>query len=414
MIYKRALIAAASLAALTAASAADLGSGIEFTGYSRGGPVFKSDKNIDAKTDSVGGFSLGGDLQSYRLGNEGTQGGYEFFLGKTFDADNGVKYKFGYMPENWGGGIKTVQAYSEIWGLDFAPEAKFWVGQRRLRIQDVHIVDNFLMDLGEYQGGGVQDWAVGPATVAVTVSSGDKFDAKLPQGTSASKVNLDVGFPVNDSGKLRLVATSVSTTGFEKNGGSGFSLLYNQGFGSVKNSLYLQTSSGLANIQGKFVDLKQGTDAAGAAAAAATVVGAKVSRVADSIDWQVGNFGGQALVGYQTSEPDDGNDVETKDLTFGGRISYAFTNNFKLLLEAASTKRSRDGEDDQTLNKVTIAPTLSSGPGFYKRPELRLYVTMANWNTAAAAANADTFGTDDKGDALKKQTIVGLQYEIWW
>lgn len=413
MQYKRALIAAASLAALTAASAADLGSGIEFTGYSRGGPVLKSDKNIDAATDSTGGFSLGGDLQGYRLGNEGTQGGYEFFLGKTFDADNGVKYKFGYMPENWGGGIGTVQAYSEIWGLDFAPEAKFWVGQRRLRIQDVHIVDNFLMDLGEYQGAGVQDWKVGPASVAVTLSSGDKFDAKLPQGTSASKVNLDVGLPISDSGKLRLVATSVSTTGFEKNGGNGFSLLYNQGFGSLKNSLYLQTSSGLANIQGKFVNLEQSDDASGVAA---DVIAYKVSRVADSIDWQFGNFGGQALLAYQTSEPENGADkgVETKDLSFGGRVSYAFTNNFKLLLEAATTKRSRDGADDQTLNKVTIAPTLSSGAGFYKRPELRLYVTMANWNTAAAEANAGTFGADDNGDSLKKQTIVGLQYEIWW
>ncbi|QBK04345.1 carbohydrate porin [Hylemonella gracilis] len=413
MQYKRALIATACMAAITAASAADLGSGIEFTGYSRGGPVFKSDKNIDAAKDSVGGFSLGGDLQGYRLGNEGTQGGYEFFVGKTFDADNGVKYKFGYMPENWGGGIGTVQAYSEIWGLDFAPEAKFWVGQRRLRIQDVHIVDNFLMDLGEYQGAGVQDWAVGPASVAVTVSSGDKFDAKLPQGTSASKVNLDVGIPVSDSGKLRLVATSVSTTGFEKNGGSGFSLLYNQGFGALKNSLYLQTSSGLANIQGKFVNLEQSDDASGVAA---NVIAYKVSRVADSIDWQVGNFGGQALLAYQTSEPENGadKDVETKDLSFGGRVSYAFTNNFKLLLEAATTKRTRDGSDDQTLNKVTIAPTLSSGPGFYKRPELRLYVTMANWNTAAAEANASSFGADDNGDSLKKQTIVGLQYEIWW
>lgn len=413
MRYKRALIAAASLAALTAASAADLGSGIEFTGYSRGGPVFKSNKNIDAKEDSVGGFSLGGDLQGYRLGNEGTQGGYEFFLGKTFDADNGVKYKFGYMPENWGGGIGTVQAYSEIWGLDFAPEAKFWVGQRRLRIQDVHIVDNFLMDLGEYQGAGVQDWAVGPASVAVTVSSGDKFDAKLPQGTSASKVNLDVAFPLSDSGKLRLVGTSVSTTGFEKNGGSGFSLLYNQGFGSVKNSLYLQTSSGLANIQGKFVNLQQTDDATGVAA---DVIASKVSRVADSIDWQVGNFGGQALLAYQISKPENGADkgVETKDLSFGGRVSYAFTNNFKLLLEAATTKRARDGSEDQTLNKVTIAPTLTTGPGFYKRPELRFYVTMANWNDAAAAANSTKFGTDDNGATLKKQTIMGLQYEIWW
>jgi maltoporin len=411
MRYPRALIAMASLAALTA-GAADLGSGIEFNGYSRGGPVFKSKKNIDAQQDSTGGFTLGGDLQGYRLGNEGSQGGYELFIGKTFDADNGVKYKFGYMPANWGGGIDTVQAYSEIWGLDFAPEAKFWVGQRRLRIQDVHIVDNFLLDLGEYQGAGVQDWKVGPANVAVTLSTGDSFDAKLPEGTSASKVNLDVGFPLSDSGELRLVGTSVSTTGFDKNGGSGFSLLYNQKIGALKNSLYLQTSSGLANIQGKFVNLQQSDDQLGVAA---NVVAYKVSRVADSIDWQIGNFGGQALLAYQLSEPENGADkgVETKDLSLGGRISYAFTPNFKLLMEAATTKRSRDGADDQTLNKVTIAPTLSTGPGFYQRPELRFYVTMANWNDAAGAANPG-FGTTDNGAALKKQTIMGVQYEIWW
>jgi maltoporin len=39
-----------------------------------------------------------------------------------------------------------------------------------------------------------------------------------------------------------------------------------------------------------------------------------------------------------------------------------------------------------------------------------LYITKANWNAAAAAANASTFGQGGK----TSRTLVGVQYEIWW
>ena len=59
-----------SLHASTAAfdaSALDV-AGFEFTGYSRGGPVFN-------KSDGVkGNLALGGELQKFRLGNEGDYG----------------------------------------------------------------------------------------------------------------------------------------------------------------------------------------------------------------------------------------------------------------------------------------------------------------------------------------------------
>ena len=39
------------------------------------------------------------------------------------------------------------------------------------------------------------------------------------------------------------------------------------------------------------------------------------------------------------------------------------------------------------LTKFTIAPTWSpSGPGFWERPEIRLYYTYASWNRAAQQA----------------------------
>jgi maltoporin len=90
-------------------------------------------------------------------------------------------------------------------------------------------------------------------------------------------------------------------------------------------------------------------------------------------------------------------------------VSYAFSKNFKLLVDGVTTTRTGAGAD-QRLDKITIAPTLSSGPGFYSRPELRFYVTMANWNDAAAAANATSFGAGGK----TSRTIAGIQYEVWW
>ncbi len=143
------LIAAAAALCAGSAFAMDVG-GIEFHGYSRGGPVLSHDDNIK------GGLSLGGDLQKYRLGNEGDNG-IEIDLIKNFEA-GGVKWKVHYMPVKWGSAsVGTDQAYVEMSGLSFAPEAKVWAGQRRLRIQDVHIVDNFLLNYGDNQGAGVTD-----------------------------------------------------------------------------------------------------------------------------------------------------------------------------------------------------------------------------------------------------------------
>jgi maltoporin len=390
--------AAAALCCLSAtAFAADVG-GVEVTGYSRGGGVYSYNKDQQIK----GGLTLGGDLQKYRLGNEGDYG-LEVNIAKTFDVE-GVKYKLDYMPTKWGSGnVGTEQAFVEVSGLSFAPEAKIWAGQRRLRIQDIHIVDHFLMDYGVNQGAGVTDLAVGGVKVGAALQTGDTFDKKMENGTSANKFNLDVSeINTNPGGKVRVLLTSVSTSGLASSGGSGLTISHNQadfGMPGLTNSVFLQTSSGYANINGRFGDIS-----------AATVFGKKTNRIADSITWQSGRFGGQALVGYQTTKPDNST-VTTKDTSLGGRISYAYTKNFKMLVDAGTTSRSfSDNTASQRLNKITIAPTIAMSPDFWSRPELRFYVTKANWNEAAAAANSTTFAANNR----KNQTLAGVQYEVWW
>jgi maltoporin len=384
---------AIAMACIAQVQAAD---GFEFSGYSRGGAVLSYDKDNNVK----GGLSLGGDLQKYRLGNEGDYG-IEIDLIKNFVV-NGIKYKVHYMPSKWKDGeLSTNQAFVEMSGLSFAPEAKFWAGQRRLRIQDVHIVDKFLMDYGDTQGAGVTGVNLGAVKLGVGVFTGDTFDKQMVKGTSAKKLNVDVSdIQVNEGGKLRVLLTQVSTAGLAGgNSGSALAVSHTQsnlGMAGMTNTLFLQTSKGHAEVGGKFQDLGG--------------VGKKVTRIADTINWQSGPLGGQAVVGMQTNQ-DEGSSVKRTDSSLGGRISYALNQNFKLLAEAGVTSSTfSDNSPKQTLNKITIAPTLAVGGDFWSRPELRFYVTRASWNKAAATANSATFGMNGK----TSQTLAGVQYEIWW
>lgn len=394
MKHTLSISAIATVAALCAAGAHADDGAFEFHGYSRGGPVL-------SKSDGVKGrFQLGGDTQGYRLGNE-ADNGIEIDLSKTFKTD-AANYKVEYMPSKWGSGnVGTEQAFVEISGMSFAPEAKFWVGQRRLRIQDVHIVDYFLMNYGDNQGAGVTDIPIGGAKLGLGVFTGDKFDTASVAGVKAKRFNVDISeIGVNPGGKLRVLLTGVNGSGLaNSNSGSGISVSHNQSDFLVKglsNALFLQTSTGHARIDGEFLNID------------GVAGGQKVTRIADSLNWQLGAFGGQTLLSYQINK-DDVTGIETKDTSIGGRISYAFSKNFKLLVDAATTSRTGNGPD-QRLDKLTIAPTISVGPDFWTRPELRLYVTMANWNAAAAAANASSFGAGGK----TARTVAGIQYEIWW
>jgi maltoporin len=426
---QRKLWVALTCSAAAVASAADMGNGIEVSGYSRGGIVSGYNRDNSIK----GQISLGGDLQKYRLGNEGDFYN-EIFLGKTFDAADGVKYRLGYRPNKAGSDqVKTTEAFSEISGLSFAPEAKFWVGQRRLRIQDIHIVDHFLMNSGEYQGAGFMDLKLWGLNVGAHFLSADTFDQKQLDKANATKLNVDIGgLETNPGGSLRLLTTMVSSSGYGSKGGFGLSAVHNQKdfiVPGLTNSFFLQGSSGLAKITGEFVNLQSGTDG-NATKYASMVYGIKANRIVESVNWQSGNFGGQALVGLQRwsfqDSPITADKTTRNDFTLGGRISYAFTNNFKLLTEVGSTSRSfSDNQPKQLLNKVTIAPTLAIAPDFWSRPELRFFVTRANWNTAAASANVGTQGSPGFGTAdsmanpytvstKRGTTLIGVQYEVWY
>jgi|APCry1669189101_1035198.scaffolds.fasta_scaffold00042_53 maltoporin len=400
----------AVLMACSMAQAVDMG-GLEIMGYTRGG--FAS----SAIGMPRGGYTLGGDMQKYRLGNEGDVG-FELEIKKTFDLGNGLKWSVDYMPTVWNGVTGTQQGYAEMTGLDFAPEAKFWAGQRRLRIQDVHIVDKFFMDYGLNTGAGVTNYGLGFAKLGVGIFNGSSFDNKNSAQNNARRFNVDLSeIHSNEGGVVRVLGTVVSGTFAYGQPGSSLSLSHNQSDFLIKgltNTFFLQTASGHADMNGQFQGLGDATTVATNAGILGTgqLPGMKSNRIGESINWQTGKFGGQALIALQNGKieggPQDG--INTRDTTLGGRVSYAITNNLKLLAEVGSTGRSIDGQANQTLNKFTFAPTLAMAPDFWSRPEMRFYVTRANWNAAAAAANATTFGLNGRTSA----TTAGVQIEAWW
>ena len=370
--------------------------GIELSGYARSGFHPKSN------TKPSGGYTLGGNLQFYRLGNEGDHY-IEFGLGKKWDMGGGAKIGTYFMPNNYNGTTGTAQAYMDVTGLDFLPEASFWAGQRWHRIQDIHIVDHFVMRDGDNYGAGVDGIPLAGGKLNIAAYTEGSLGNANANTNNGRRINIQLrDLPVNADGKLTLTAGLIGGSFATGSAGSAVGLLHNQSnflMTGLTNSFFLQASSGHAGIAGDFYNL----DKAGVAQA-----GAKQFRIVDSINWQSGALGGQALVGYQTLAPDGGPKV--KDFSLGGRISYGIAKNVKLLGEVALTSRAIQGAAKQSLSKETVAIAFSPNRDFWTRPEFRIYATHANWNAAAGIANAAGFAASGK----KSVNTVGVQLEAWW
>lgn len=385
---------AAATATLMLAMAPATSSAVDFGGYFRVGPGSTS------KNASRACYGLSGPGLKYRLGNECDIYG-EFTFTQAYKKD-GLDYKVVLMPNIWNGGTDDAgakfglaQMYAEGKGFDLAPDATFWIGKRRGRA-DVHIVDTNFVEM-DGVGGGIEGIAAGPGKLGFAYYRDDGTSNK-----AGNRFNVDYhSIPVNEGGKLRLVGTAVNGTFAGGTNGYGLTVQHNQdnflGLGGG-NVVWLQTSSGSANLNANFGSLSaQSSD--------------RSVRLIESFTWQKGPFGGQALAFIQK---DKAAGLTTTSATIGGRASYAFTKNFKLVTElGVSTKKPENG-DKQRVTKFTIAPTLATGPDFWNRPELRLYATHAKWNAAANAAAGPNGLTGVPANAGKTSgTSYGLQVE-WW
>lgn len=400
--------------ALAATLACTQAAAVDFDGYFRAGP------GLTSKNAARACYNLGISGGHYRLGNECDFYG-EFGLTQTGTTE-GVDWKGRLMFAEYNNGTDTgdsaskfAQMYVEGKGFDIAPGTSFWIGKRFYGRKDVHILDTFFVRM-DGVGGGADQIALGTSGAKLGVAfftsdTGAGF-GDPGNGTDTnpgSRVNVDVtDIPVNPGGALRVTGTFTqgrfdNPTDGKGTSGVGLSLQHTQEVASLGggNTLWLQYAQGSAGLDGNF-----GTMTAPSSA--------KKARIVESFAWQSGAFGGQAvaIVGRQNANSVAGT-PRFNELSIGGRVSYALTKNFKLLAEAGHMQKKPQGGDTQKLTKVTFAPALATGPEFFKRPELRLYVTHARWNEAANAA-AGPDGLTGLANDKTRGTSFGLQAEIWF
>ncbi|MET0332874.1 MAG: carbohydrate porin [Rhizobacter sp.] len=400
--------------ALSAALAAGSAHAVDFDGYFRGGP------GLTSKNAARACYNLGISGGHYRLGNECDFYG-EFGLTQTGKTE-GVDWKARLMFNEYNNGTDTgdsasafAQMYIEGKGFDFAPGTNFWVGKRFYGRKDVHILDTFFVRM-DGVGGGADQISLGGsgAKLGVAFFTSDTGAGFGDPGNGldtnpGARMNVDVTeIPLNAGGALRVTGTYTqgrfdNPADGKGTSGVGLSLQHTQDIAGLGggNTLWLQYAQGSAGLDGNFGNMTAPS-------------GAKKVRLVESLAWQLGAFGGQAvaLVGRQDENTVSGTPRFT-EMSIGGRVSYALTRNLKLLAEVGHMEKKPSGAETQKLTKFTFAPAIATGPEFFKRPEIRLYVTTAKWNQAANAA-AGPDGLTGLANGKTRGTSFGLQGEIWF
>jgi maltoporin len=400
--------------ALAASMVASQAYAVDFDGYFRTGP------GLTSKNSARACYDLGISGGHYRLGNECDLYG-EFGLAQTGTSE-GVSWKAKVMFNEYNNGTDIggsassfEQMYVEGKGFDIAPGTNFWIGKRFYGRKDVHILDTFFVRMDGVGAGADQIELGGGAKLGVAAFTSDTGSGFGDGGNGKStnpgaRLNVDVQEIPVGMGALRVTGTYTqgrfdNATNGKGTSGVGVSLQHTRDIAALGtgsgNTLWLQFAQGSAGLDGNF----------GTMTAPSSV---KKWRLVESLTWQLGAFGGQAVALYGQHDKDDvAGTTKFNEASIGGRASYALTNNFKLVSELGYMQKKPDGSGTQKLTKFTFAPTLSAGPGFWNRPELRLYVTTAKWNDAANAA-AGPNGLTGLANGKTKGTSFGAQAEIWF
>ncbi|HYE52138.1 MAG TPA: carbohydrate porin [Azospirillaceae bacterium] len=354
-------------------------------------------------------WQLPGAPAKFRLGNEcdvygeigararlGDAGGprlvgnlrYGYFAPES-DADGGDPF----LAEAWGGVAGLLPGAQS--------DAMVWGGRRFYRRQDLHLLDFKHWDASG-DGAGVEDLDLGPARAAYAWFRAAERVA-TPAGPARRVVKRHdlrlYGIAANAGGTLGIGGdartVSANRPGTAGRGGAMLSLTHDQAGlpGGAANRLALQAGRGAAATLNRVSD---------------PVSGGRAWRVVDELTWVAGTpWTGQVTAVAEWREG-RGRVPGQAWYSLGARPVYAVTEHVSLAVEAGVDLVDPDDGPVRRLAKLTLAPTLAAGPGFYDRPQLRAFATYARWN--AAARRAGLRGPDGGRDGLS----VGIQVETWW
>lgn len=452
------------VAALVAAFAAQgvMASTIDFGGYLRSGSGSSTQggTNVCFRVKGDSAFDPGGYAfvdNAGRLGNQCDTYG-EIKLGFTGDSDGtkfGVHTLLAYGVQQTIDYEQTVPAFREAYGSaeglgsGALAKASLWVGKRYYNRKDVHIVDLFTLEVAG-PGAGIEniDVGVGKFSYAMMKTGNANFQNLAPSPTDGQtiaratlvgdpgqqKTNHDLRLEGIDLGKAGSLGfgtniirgNNTDAVGNNYNGWSAWATHSIVLFGGVQNGLTLQTAHDAGSLNGAglwWANSNSGNGSPGSMKHSGW-------RIVDAANFEFGDkVNGAAFFGYGKENfpwfgmgSTAGSNRTTTSLVV--RPVYHFTENASLAVEAGETLvrgsnlnyDNNPGETTNHLSKLTIAPQLSMGSGFYARPVLRVYYTWAGWNKGGAqactgrdcATNVNTFNNMTNGHTY------GVQMESWW
>ena len=382
---------------------------LEFSGYLRSGVG----NSLNGGKQSC--FKLPGAETKYRLGNECEQYAelelrqdlYTLDDGSVLSVDgmasfyNQYNRQLTFQGDN--GSVRMPQLYAQWSNLPSLNGGSLWAGRRYYKRNDIHISDFYYWNQSA-TGGGIEDVLIGGLKYSYALSRKDS----LYQQDYVTRHDFNVaGFNINPDGALEFGLTYLDKPQ-RTDAHSGWAITaqhVQSAFLGAQNKFAVQYGEGSGTGLGYTGNTKLDNSS-------------KRYRIVEFFDWQVTpRFGGQVEAVYQKDFRPHGGHQEWMSL--GVRPAYAVSEQFKLVTELGHDQvRAKEGT--RTLSKFTFAPTWSpKGPGFWERPEIRLYYTYARWNKAAQrAANQLDAGSalSDSGafGNARHGSNMGVQVEYWW
>ncbi|MGD8846934.1 MAG: carbohydrate porin, partial [Desulfobacteraceae bacterium] len=362
--------------------------------------------------------------------------------------------------DNWEPTSVVVrQLYAEAGNFSWAPGVTFWAGEKWYRHPgDQHITDWQFLDIAGY-GGGVGDIPLGESAKLSIAALGfiDENSYTTPVDTTDDSTENDVEktYEVTDNGEpasyvvdLRVEQIPIGvgnmlvqfaptwTTGGEfseavlAEDGSEITELDSES--GWMAAVYLNFDNFFGMMDGGYgrVIARYG---AGYGSTLFNNRYMQPNPFKTSIDWENSsrwslsfdglmevspNFQFMPVIAYQAFDNGLDQDNQVTKLLYGGRGKYSINKNVALQLEAGAVyldsepSATASGHLEDTLYKVTFAPTIQPDLGFWTRPEIRFYATYAWWGDEESNAYLDDSAGIDSGDT--SGLTYGFQMEVWF
>lgn len=384
----------------------------EFHGY------FRSGFGLNSKGGDQVAFQAPGAYAKYRLGNETETYMEPMWVANWLNPERGDKLRFSsaVMVHFVGGNngdadgvgdpanIAIRQAFVEVGGFSASqPDLTAWAGHRYYRRRDIHINDFFYQNTSG-MGAGFQGYNLGFGKLSVAYLGGSA-DTPTASFGRPTKSSIDIRFHdiALGPGKFELWVMPVLQAGDDDAGidsrhGVAGGLFYN-----------IPVSKGFTELSGEF-------GIGGGANLRSDLSGDAddgwMLRVVDRGAIELGPMMSLGFGAVFQLDNRDGEGDSNMWISAGLRPVFQLSKIFAVNVEGGvDFTKPGDAEGDPSffLGKVTVAPSIRPGAGFWSRPEIRAFVTAAFWNSDAKGQigggvyNDDSFGL-----------TFGVQAESWW